>query len=77
MLILSWFRLTRLNIGEFNFLQPFFLGEISIHPVHSHLTNFDATGYHHLGSGSNDTSACEISQAHPADLLNIPKFIYI
>ena len=45
--------------------------EISIRPVHSHLTNFDATGYHHLGAGSNDTSACEISQAHPPDLLYI------
>ena len=40
------------------------------------LTNFDATGYFHLGAGSNDTSACEISQANPADLVNIPKFIY-
>ena len=41
------------------------------------LTNFAATGYAHLGAGSNDTSAREISQAHPADLLNKPKFIYI
>ena len=38
--------------------------------VHSHLTNFDTTRYHHLGVGSNDTSACEIFQAHAADLLN-------
>ena len=52
-------------------------GENSTRPVHSHLTNFDATGYHHLGAGSNDTPACEISQAHPADPLNIRKFIYI
>ena len=35
------------------------------------------TGYHHLGAGSDDTSAFEISQAHPADPLNITKFIYI
>ena len=41
------------------------------------LENFDATVYDHLGARSNDTSACEISQAHQADLLNIPKFIYI
>ena len=41
------------------------------------LKNFDATGYNHLGAESNDTSACEISQAHPADLLNIPKYINI
>ena len=52
-------------------------GERSTRPVHSHLTNFDATGYHHLGAGSNDTSACEIYQAHPADLLKISKFINI
>ena len=38
---------------------------------------FDATGYQPLGAGSNDISACEISQAHPADLLNKPKFIII
>ena len=30
-----------------------------------------------LGKLSNETSACEISQAHPSDPLNIPKFIYI
>ena len=30
----------------------------------------DATGYHHLGVGFNESSACEISQAHPADLPN-------
>ena len=51
--------------------------ERSTRPVHSHLSKLDATRYHHLGAGSNDTSACEISQAHPADVLNISKFINI
>ena len=44
-------------------------GVLSTLQVHSCLANFDATGNHHLGMESNDT--------HPADLLNIPKFIYI
>ena len=48
-------------------------GVWSTRRAHSCLTNFYATGYHHLGAGSKDTSACEIFQAHPADLLNIPK----
>ena len=34
---------------------------------------FEPKGYHHLGAESNDTSACEISQAHPADLLYTSK----
>ena len=50
---------------------------LSTRQVHGCLVNFDATGYHHLGTGSNDTYTCEISQAHPADLLFIPKFNYI
>ena len=52
-------------------------GVWSTRRAHSCLTNFYATGYHHLGAGSNDTSAREFSQAHPADLLNIPKLTYI
>ena len=52
-------------------------GVWSTRRAHSCLTNFDLTGYHHLGAGPNDTSAREFSQAHPADLLNIPKFTYI
>ena len=52
-------------------------GSTSTRRAHSCLTNFYATGYHHLGAGSNDTSAREFSQAHPADLLNIPKLTYI
>ena len=43
--------------------------------VHRCLKNFEAPGYHHLGEGSNESSAYEISQAHPADLLNISKLI--
>ena len=43
--------------------------------VLSCLKNFDATGYNHLGAGSNESSACEISKAHLADLLNISKLI--
>ena len=50
---------------------------INFSESHGCLANFDATGYHHLGAGPNDTSACEISQAHPADLHTKPKFIYI
>ena len=45
--------------------------------LNSCLTNCDATGYHQLGAGSNESSACEISQAHPTDLPKIPKFVYI
>ena len=52
-------------------------GVLSTRQVPSCLANFDSTGYHHLGAGSNETSACEISQAHPSDPLNIPKLIYI
>ena len=57
--------------------QNFEERSIRTRTVHSRLTNFDTTGYHHLGAASNDTCACEISQAHPADLLNISKFINI
>ena len=50
-------------------------GVLSTRQVPSCLANFDSTGYHHLGVGSNELSACEISQAHQADLLNISKLI--
>ena len=49
-------------------------GVLSTLQVHSCLANFDATGYHHLGAGSKESSACKISQAH---LINMPKIILI
>ena len=58
-----------------NYKTEDFHGVLSTRQVHSRLAHFDATGYQHLGVGSNDTSACEIFQAHPADLPYIPKFI--
>ena len=65
-------RKIRSNLKIFDLDQ---FGSTPTRQVHSCLKNFDAMGYHHLGEGSNESSAYDISQAHPADLLNISKLI--
>ena len=65
------------NLSVLHFLIFDGFGVLSTHQAHSRLANFDVTGYHHLGAGLNDAFDCEISQAHPADQLNISKFFNI